>query len=321
MQQVKSTPLYYGKSPAWGDFLKTKGQSHVIRGIDQWIQEALELAMENPSFDENYQALPALDLLIGNPQEPIFLVANLIASIDRAGRKFPMLLGHLIEVSTPLQHLGLAPFIYKPLLIELYKRNRTIRGTQNAAQLQLELAKLLPDSVVQSRAEHREFFQQYQFDSLAQLMAMSVAQLVRAIIQLGILLQPLHAINAPPLQQALLLPIHNVNYCYEISTFWVSLVCAFLAHQNLEVLIGILHLSSPVLVLSFQGADTQVLSDIINQALHTEHWIALTEAHALEQSAVQKKRLAELEQILCRSNLTLTQTISQVQHCFIKGGL
>ena len=316
MQQLKSTPLYYGKSPAWGDFLKTKGQASVIQGIDQWINAALELAMQHPNFDEKYNALPALDFFIGNPQETLFLLANLIASIDRSGRKFPMLLCHLLEVHMPLDHLRAAPFIYKQTLIDLYKKNRAIRGTQNAEQLQQELAKLLPDIQVYSATEHNAFFEQQGMHSFAQLMKIRVEQLARYMMRLGLVLQPLRARSRCNLDQAVLIPLNNLSYCYEISAFWVSLITDFLAKLNVEVFIAILHAKSPVLIFGAQGADIQVLGDIFIQEMQSAHWISVQENSSFDHRIEQNQKLAELEQALCANNLSLNHGIELFQQLF-----
>jgi type VI secretion system protein ImpM len=72
MQVRSSIPLYYGKSPARGDFLKSQGQYALIQVIDQWLKEALQYAMQHPDFKQHYIALPTLDFLSPIPRNICF---------------------------------------------------------------------------------------------------------------------------------------------------------------------------------------------------------------------------------------------------------
>lgn len=104
----------FGKMPVLGDFL-SRGLDFALRdGLDHWLSAGMEAARARfPDFDDRYVAAPAWCFV---DQDPAGLWSGgaLCASVDAAGRRFPLML------ATPAEDAGQASALAGGCLNTLY---------------------------------------------------------------------------------------------------------------------------------------------------------------------------------------------------------
>jgi type VI secretion system ImpM family protein len=83
----------FGKLPAHGDFVSRGADRAFVDALDVWLAEEMRLAAGQfpEDFDERYRQAPAWAFVDLDP-DGAWSGGALCASVDRAGRKFPLVL-------------------------------------------------------------------------------------------------------------------------------------------------------------------------------------------------------------------------------------
>jgi type VI secretion system ImpM family protein len=99
----------YGKLPIFGDFIRDRNNLPEIHAMDIWFQEGILAARQ---FDRNWDAgftnAPTSRFLYASPDSRNVIAGVWVASVDKAGRRYPF----LIYTIAPAQELGSLPQLY-----------------------------------------------------------------------------------------------------------------------------------------------------------------------------------------------------------------
>lgn len=104
---------------------------------------------------------------------------------------------------------------------------------------------------------------------------------------------------------------HDICIC-----FWLALMTTrFKQHKN-EIMYAVWHRPEAVLIISLQGADIDVLSDLFCGDLNHERWLSLIQAEWADAYIKENAGLAVFEQSLNHGQLSLNQVIAQFKLSF-----
>lgn len=324
--------FYFGKLPARGDFLRSHARQDVIRSVDDWMSRTMERLSPDARWKLVYDQAPAMDFAIVSLQRQSALVGHWVASQDASGRRFPFVLGGVLQADAPGCLAHLAPIVLQSEWQRLRQWSLMARQTVGDDHHELDgLPGLVDDDVLSDlgqglsvAAAHERwqgFATQHTVASLSQMLAAPARpwSLRQGVLALGHLLTPVLTQGPQRIHKVLSLPLpRDALRQPEAATWWLHLVLGFLARSDVEVSLFFgQERGLPALCLGFQGASAQGLHALIDPGEAEQGMVSLLDAHWVEDLVQQDWGLRKLSNYLLDPSLSLQQALDTYREVFL----
>lgn len=324
--------FYFGKLPARGDFVRSHARQDVIRSVDDWMSRTMDRLSPDPRWKLRYdQALP-MDFAIVSLQRQSALAGHWLASQDASGRRFPFVLGSVLQADAPAGLAHLAPLVLQAEWQRLRQWGRQAHQSVGVDHHALDgLPGLVDDDILNDvshglsmAAAHERwlaFASQHTLASLSQMLAAPARamSLRQSVLALGHLLAPVLVQGPQRVNKLLCLPLPREPMRQpEVATWWLQLVLGFLARSDAEVSIFFAQVGGlPALCLGFQGASAQGLHTLLDPVEAEQGMLSLLEAPWVEDLVQEDWGLRKLSNYLLDPSLSLQQALGTYREVFL----
>ena len=315
---------YFGKIPSRGDFVKGSDNPALIKVLDDWLAQAMDLMSADARWKLNYDVVAPLHFAFIGPRRRHAIAGHIVASSDQSSRRFPFLMMSTMEVSEPGAFVPDAPLVLSRLWNRLESLSTSVVSAADATAALQAAASHVIDLDLRTTAYDAAFEDFLDLQTVGALDALlgqsgftgSVRQVLMA---LGLLLQPVMASSSSRLEKSLLLPLPaDPMYRNMVAAFWMHLITPFLARADFELALFITRIDQrPVLVLGFSGASAQTLRAIMDPQGGAERHIAFDQLDWVEEQVNDDYAIKKLSTYLSQSNLSLKSALESVRAAFI----
>lgn len=324
MSGAVAQPLYFGKLPSRGDFVRSSAGSALIQSIDEWMSQTMQLLAEDSRWKIVYDAAPPVHFAILGAQSNAGLVGHMVASQDSSGRRFPFVLAASFDVPEPGRFLPYSPQALSPLWARLDAQIRVAQQAGEFSQVQEQLVTMpldLDTRFEALRENYRNFAQVFTLEGLEAALSPSGAAPVsvrQTLLALGLLLQPVLTQGHADLNKGLVLPLPNdPMQLTHVLTLWVDLATRFFIRTPAETAIFVtLHAARPVLVLGFHGASPLTLRSVIDPEAMLADNVDVAQAEWVEDWIGSDYGLRKLSNHLRDPSLSLAATVDLFRETF-----
>ncbi|HEY4541023.1 MAG TPA: type VI secretion system-associated protein TagF [Noviherbaspirillum sp.] len=321
---TQTSIAYFGKIPSRGDFVKASDNTALISILDEWLAQTMELLASEPRWKLLYDAVPPMHFSFIGPRRRHAIAGHMIASCDKAQRRFPFLLMSAMEIEAPPAFMAKSPVA----LLRLWNRLEALSGdvvraedpgsalqAVSAASVNLELGTPAYDAAL------ADFLELQSVGALEAMLAQAgfagtVRQLVLA---LGLLLQPVLSSGSSRLEKSLVLPLPaDPMYRFLVATFWMHLITPFLVRADFEIAVFLTQIQErPSMVVGFSGASARTLQAVMDPQVGLTHHIAFDEAQWVEAQVEAEYGLGKLSSYLAQPQLSLKLAYESFREVFI----
>ncbi|QJD93566.1 type VI secretion system-associated protein TagF [Duganella dendranthematis] len=315
---------YFGKVPGRGDFVKGGDSPALIKVLDDWLAQAMDLMSTDARWKLNYDAVAPLHFAFVGPRRRHAIAGHIVASSDQSSRRFPFLMTSSVEVADPATFVQTAPLVFNRLWTRLATLSSgVVAASDPATPLQMAAAEAIELDLRSAayQATFEDFLELQTIGGLDTLLSQAGfrGSSRQVLLALGMLLQPVMASSSSRLDKTLLLPLpQDPMYRNLVAAFWLHLITPFLARADFELALFLTRQrEQPVLLVGFSGASPATLHGIMDPQAAQEQQIAFEQLDWVEEQADSDYAVKKLSTYLSQPSLSLKSALESVSTAFI----
>lgn len=315
---------YFGKIPGRGDFVKACDDPALVARMDGWLTRTMDLMMADPHWKAGYDAVAPLHVAFFGPRRRHAMAGHLVASSDQSGRRFPFLMMGAFDVAEPGAFASAAPLMVAGLWNRLESLTRRV-VTADDADAPLRAA---ADQVIEldlraavHAAAFADFVEQQTLGTLEALLTQAghACSVRRALLALGLLLQPVLASSIGRLEKSLVLPLPADPMVRNlVGAYWMHAIAPFLARADFELALFVTRVQArPCFVLGFGGASAHTLHAVMDPRAGAQLHIAFDDLAWVEDQVGADYAVSKVSARLMRSDLSLESALDALGAAFL----
>ncbi|MEJ8857264.1 type VI secretion system-associated protein TagF [Variovorax robiniae] len=317
---------YFGKLPMRGDFVKGIYNPQLLRVLDNWLSQGMELLSEDPRWKLIYDDAAPLHFVCLGSRSRLAIAGHVRPSHDESSRRYPFLVAVPLDVDKAIDFMSGAPALLQPWwdLVSLRVTDLATSSDMEADLRSLEAVPFHIDTAFKGSAAHsayHDFIRDYSLLRIEQTLNFDghKVSLRRMTLALGLLLQPVMASTVSHLEKGLTLPLPRDPLLQPmVATFWLDIVARFFAKADFELVLCVSAVSGlPRLIIGFNGLSPRTLQSVLHLQVHAEQNIEIDNPDWVEESIHSNYAMYKLVSYLEQPQLPLEIVLSAFREVFI----